>query len=36
MLYQEGKSLGINAFISGILAGMISTTITHPFEIVRA
>jgi hypothetical protein len=35
-LYQEGKALGLNAFIAGMLAGMISTSLTHPFEIVRA
>lgn len=35
-LYSEGKALGINSFVAGMMAGMISTSITHPFEIVRA
>lgn len=35
-LYQEGKAFGINAFIAGMVAGMISTTLTHPLEIIRA
>lgn len=35
-LYLKGKDLGLNAFVSGMLAGMISTSFTHPFEIVRA
>jgi len=30
-LYSEGKSLGLNSFVAGILSGMISTSITHPF-----
>jgi len=28
--------MGINPFVSGMIAGMISTSLTHPFEIVRA
>jgi hypothetical protein len=36
MLYQEGKSFGINNFVAGFLSGMIATSLTHPFEIVRA
>lgn len=35
-LYQEGKALGVNAFVAGMIAGMISTTFTHPLEIIRA
>ena len=35
-LYQEGKTLGLNSFVAGIIAGMISTSLTHPFEIIRA
>lgn len=35
-LYQEGKSLGINNFVAGMLSGMLCTSLTHPFEIVRA
>lgn len=36
MFYQELKSLGCDKLSSGILSGMISTAITHPFEIIRA
>jgi hypothetical protein len=35
-LYSQGKTMGLNSFVAGILAGMISTSFTHPFEIVRA
>ena len=35
-LYQEGKALGVNAFVAGMIAGMISTAFTHPLEIIRA
>ena len=34
-LYRIGKDFGISSFFSGIGSGMISTFITHPFEIVR-
>jgi len=30
-LYSEGKTFGINSFTAGILSGMISTCVTHPF-----
>ena len=36
MLYEELKSRDINRFIAGIGAGMLSTTTTHPFELIRA
>ena len=35
-LYIEGKAYGFNPFVAGMIAGMISTSFTHPFEIVRA
>ena len=35
-MYQEGKSLGLQPFIAGMLAGIISTSLTHPFEIIKA
>lgn len=35
-LYIEGKTLGLSTLVSGMLAGSISTVITHPFEIMRA
>lgn len=34
-MYEEGKKLGFNSSISGIISGMIATLITHPLEIVR-
>jgi solute carrier family 25 protein 38 len=34
-MYEEGKKLGISSSVSGIFSGVISTLITHPFEIVR-
>ena len=36
MFYQEGKSRGMAPLLAGLLSGMISTFITHPFEIIRA
>lgn len=30
-----GKDLGLTSFLAGIGSGMISTFITHPFEIIR-
>lgn len=30
-----GKDLGVTSFFAGIGSGMISTFITHPFEIIR-
>ena len=35
-LYTEGKKIGISSSVSGMTAGLISTIITHPFEIIRA
>ena len=35
-LYIEGKSMGMNSFSAGMIAGIASTLFTHPFEIVRA
>ena len=35
-LYVEGKNMGLNGFSSGMIAGFVSTVLTHPFEIVRA
>jgi hypothetical protein len=35
-LYQEGKAMGINNFVAGMMSGMLCTSLTHPFEIVRA
>lgn len=36
MFYEEFKGVGCDRLTSGILGGMISTAITHPFEIIRA
>ena len=36
VLYQQGKMLGIQSFLAGIISGIISTTLTHPLQIVRA
>lgn len=36
MFYEELKEGGFGRFSSGILSGMISTAISHPFEIIRA
>lgn len=36
MFYQEGKALGLMPIIAGMLSGIISTSLTHPFEIIRA
>ena len=35
-LYTEGKKLGFTSTVSGMTAGLISTVMTHPFEIIRA
>lgn len=35
-LYTEGKKLGLSSMASGMTSGMISTVLTHPFEIIRA
>lgn len=36
MFYEEFKVLGCDRLSSGIFSGLISTAITHPFEIIRA
>lgn len=36
MIYEELKEQGINKFTSGIISGVISTAVTHPFELIRA
>lgn len=36
MLYEELQDKGIGKFKSGIISGVISTAITHPFELIRA
>lgn len=36
MFYEELKSIGLDKATAGILSGMLATSITHPFEIVRA
>lgn len=36
MFYQEGKALGLAPLLAGLMSGVVSTLITHPFEIVRA
>jgi len=30
------KALGVDKIVAGITSGMFATTITHPFEIIRA
>ena len=30
-LYLKGKEQGVNPFVAGMVAGMISTSLTHPF-----
>lgn len=36
MFYEELKDKGFSKLTSGIISGMISTSISHPFEIIRA
>ena len=36
MIYEEFKALGYHKLLSGVVSGMIATTLTHPFEIIRA
>lgn len=36
MIYEELKSKDINRFVAGIASGMLSTSLTHPFELIRA
>ena len=35
MLYVAGKNYGYSSFVSGMVSGIVSTIITHPFEIIR-
>lgn len=34
-LYVEGKSKGYSAWTAGMVAGLISTLSTHPFELLK-
>lgn len=36
MMYQKLKSLNVKKFEAGIISGILSTAITHPFELIRA
>lgn len=36
MLYTQLKDHGMNKITAGIAAGLLSTTLSHPLEIVRA
>lgn len=36
MFYEQLKDLGLCRFSSGIVSGIVSTAITHPFELIRA
>lgn len=36
MFYEEFKNLGFGKIVSGMSSGMLATSITHPFEIIRA
>jgi hypothetical protein len=36
MLYSAFKDYGLNKVSAGLLSGMLSTALSHPFEIVRA
>lgn len=36
MFYEELKALGVDKVVAGISSGVLATTITHPFEIIRA
>ena len=36
MFYEELKAIGANKMLAGIASGMMATSITHPFEIIRA
>ena len=36
MFYEELKDLNFPKFSAGVLSGVISTALTHPFEIIRA
>jgi solute carrier family 25, member 38 len=36
MFYEELKAIGLHKLTSGIISGVIATSFTHPFEIIRA
>ena len=36
MFYEEFKDRGHGKMVSGIVSGILATSITHPFEIIRA
>lgn len=36
MSYEEMKDRGVNKATAGMLSGVLSTAITHPFELIRA
>ena len=36
MIYEEFKDLGMNKPLAGVSSGMLATSLTHPFEIIRA
>lgn len=36
VLYEQGKALKIPSLIAGMGAGLISTAVTHPFQLIRA
>ena len=36
MFYEELKDRGLHKFSAGVISGVISTAITHPFELIRA
>lgn len=36
MIYQEMKDHGINKVSAGMMSGVLSTAVTHPFELIRA
>lgn len=36
MFYEELKDKGFHKFPAGVISGVVSTAITHPFELIRA
>ena len=36
MIYEELKDWGVNKASAGMLSGVLSTAVTHPFELIRA
>lgn len=35
-IYTELKQINVSPVIAGLVSGLISTTLTHPFELIRA